>query len=108
MTMCERVHMSALAGATEWLNSEPLGRPEQDRDQLKQPGLPAIGMPNVTSSRHRVLAALALLAIGLGLGGCQKAITVGAVDRCGANVEVKAGSVSNSSSGWRLEASTCL
>ncbi|MER6590532.1 hypothetical protein ABT214_01395 [Micromonospora purpureochromogenes] len=82
MTMCERVHMPALAGATEWLNYEPLGRPEQDKDQLKQPGLPAEGTSKVTSSRHRVLAALALLAIGPGLGGRQKAITVLAGDRC--------------------------
>lgn len=54
----------------------------------------------VTASRHRVIAALALAAIGLTLGGCQKAVTVGAVNRCGADVEIQADSVSESSTRW--------
>lgn len=54
----------------------------------------------VTSSRHRVIAALALAAIGLSLGGCQKATSVGAVNRCGADAEIQADSVSESSSRW--------
>jgi hypothetical protein len=28
MTLCERVRMPSFAGATEWLNSEPLGPAE--------------------------------------------------------------------------------
>lgn len=54
----------------------------------------------LTSSEHRVLTALALAAIGLSLGACQKAITVGAVNRCGADVEIQADSVGDSSVPW--------
>jgi hypothetical protein len=28
MTVFDRLHMPSLGGATEWLNSEPLSRPE--------------------------------------------------------------------------------
>ena len=31
MTLFERVHMPSFAGATEWLNSEPLGPAETGR-----------------------------------------------------------------------------
>jgi hypothetical protein len=54
----------------------------------------------LTSSGHRVLAALAVAAIGLSLGGCQKAITVGAVNRCGVDVEIQADSVREATTGW--------
>jgi hypothetical protein len=54
----------------------------------------------LTSSGYRVLAALALAAIDLSLGACEKAINVGAVNRCGADVEIQADSVADSSSRW--------
>jgi hypothetical protein len=54
----------------------------------------------VISSRHRLIGALVLAATGLSVGGCQKAVSVGAVNRCGADVEIQADSVSESSSRW--------
>ncbi|MER6590882.1 hypothetical protein ABT214_03245 [Micromonospora purpureochromogenes] len=54
----------------------------------------------VPSSRHRLIAALAFMAIGLNLGGCQKAISVGAANRCGADVEIQADSVRESTTRW--------
>jgi hypothetical protein len=53
----------------------------------------------VISSRHRLIGALALAATGLSVGGCQKAVS-GAVNRCGADVEIQADSVSEISSRW--------
>lgn len=58
------------------------------------------GRMPLTSSGHRVLAALALAAIGLSLGGCQEAITVGAVNRCGTDVEIQADSVREATTRW--------
>jgi hypothetical protein len=54
----------------------------------------------VIPSRHRLIGALILAATGLSVGGCQKAVTVGAVNRCGGDVEIQADSVSESSSRW--------
>jgi hypothetical protein len=54
----------------------------------------------VISSRHRLIGVLALAATGLSVGGCQKAVTVGASNRCGADVEIQADSVSESSTRW--------
>ena len=52
------------------------------------------------SSRLRLIGALVLAATGLSLGGCQNAVTVGAVNRCVADVEIQADTVSESSTGW--------
>ena len=52
------------------------------------------------SSRHRLIGALVLAVTGLTVGGCQNAVGVGAVNRCGADVEIQADSVSESSSRW--------
>jgi hypothetical protein len=54
----------------------------------------------VISSRRRLIAALVLASAGLSVGGCLKAVSVGAVSRCGADVEIQADSVSESSSRW--------
>ncbi|MEU5786142.1 hypothetical protein ABZ754_00245 [Micromonospora purpureochromogenes] len=54
----------------------------------------------VTSFRHRLITALALAAIGLSLGGCQKAISVGAVNRCGVDVEIQADTVREATTRW--------
>jgi hypothetical protein len=54
----------------------------------------------VISFRHRLIVALVLAATGLSVGGCQKAVSVGAVNRCGADLEIQADSVSESSSRW--------
>jgi hypothetical protein len=59
------------------------------------PGLNATArLVTVISSRHRLIGALVLAATGLSVGGCQKAVSVGAVNRCGADVEIQADSVS--------------
>jgi hypothetical protein len=52
------------------------------------------------SSRHRLIGALVLAATGLIVGGCQEAVSVGVVNRCGADVEIQADSVLESSSRW--------
>jgi hypothetical protein len=52
------------------------------------------------SSRLRLIGALVLAATGLSLGGCVNAVSVGAVNRCGADVEIKADSVSETSVEW--------
>jgi hypothetical protein len=54
----------------------------------------------VFSSRHRLIGVLVLAAAGLSVGGCLKAVSVGAVNRCGADVEIQADSVRESSSRW--------
>ena len=54
----------------------------------------------VISPRRGLIAALVLATVGLSLGGCQKALSVGAVNRCGADVEIQADSVSESSTRW--------
>jgi hypothetical protein len=54
----------------------------------------------VIFSRHRLIGALVLAAAGLSVGGCLKAVSVGAVNRCGVDVEIQADSVSESSSRW--------
>jgi hypothetical protein len=59
----------------------------------------------VISSWHRLIGALVLATAALSLGGCQKALSVGAVNRCGADVEVQADSVTESTVAWiRLRA----
>ena len=52
------------------------------------------------SSRHGLIGALVVAATGLIVGGCLKAVSVGAVNRCGADVEIQADSMSDSSSRW--------
>ena len=54
----------------------------------------------VISLRRGLIAALVLATVGLSLGGCQDALSVGAVNRCGEDVEIQADSVSESSSRW--------
>ena len=56
-------------------------------------------MAMVTSSRHRVIGAL-VLATGLNVGGCQNAVSVGAVNRCGVDLEIQADTVRESSTSW--------
>ena len=44
MTLFERVHMPSFAGATEWLNSEPLGPADlRGRVALVAPFAPGLG-----------------------------------------------------------------
>jgi hypothetical protein len=76
---------------------------------LRRRHLPArnatAGLAMVISSRHRLIGALVLAATGLSLGGCQKAVSVVAVNHCGADLEIEADSVGESSSRWtRLRA----
>ncbi|MGS2620124.1 hypothetical protein ACVCAH_37525 [Micromonospora sp. LZ34] len=47
-----------------------------------------------------MIAALTLAAIGLSLSGCQKAISVGAVNRCGVDVEIQADTVREATTRW--------
>lgn len=54
----------------------------------------------VICSRHRGIGALVLAATALSLGGCQRAVDVGAVNRCGVEVEIQADSVSESTTRW--------
>jgi hypothetical protein len=54
----------------------------------------------VISSRRRLIGALVLAVTGLSVGGCQNAVSVGAVNRCGADVEIQADSVSESTTRW--------
>ena len=54
----------------------------------------------VFSSSHWLIGLLVLAATGLSLGGCQNAVSVGAVNRCGADVEIQADSVNEGSSRW--------
>jgi hypothetical protein len=59
-------------------------------------------MAMVISSRHRLIGSLVLAATGLSVGGCQNAVSVGAFNRCGADIEIQADSVSESSSRWTI------
>jgi hypothetical protein len=54
----------------------------------------------VISSRHRLIGALVLAATTLSLGGCQKALDLGAVNRCGSDVEIQADSVREGTTRW--------
>ncbi|MEV1144915.1 hypothetical protein [Micromonospora sp. NPDC049799] len=54
----------------------------------------------VKSPRHRLIAALAVAAIGLSLGGCQQAISVDAVNQCGADVELQLDTVRETTTQW--------
>lgn len=54
----------------------------------------------VISSRHRLIGALVLASTGLSVGGCQNAVSVGAFNHCGADVEIQADSVSESTTRW--------
>lgn len=54
----------------------------------------------VIFSRHRLIGALLLTATALFLGACQNAVTVGAVNRCGTDVEVRADSVTDMTTHW--------
>jgi hypothetical protein len=59
----------------------------------------------VFSSRHRLIGALVLAATGLSVAGCQKAVSVGVVNRCDADVEIQADEGSRGSNRWtRLRA----
>jgi hypothetical protein len=53
----------------------------------------------VIYSRHWLIGAL-VLATGLCLGGCQEALTVGAVNRCGAEVEIQLDTVREATTQW--------
>jgi hypothetical protein len=53
----------------------------------------------VISSGRRVIRVL-VLATGLSVGGCQNAVSVGVLNRCGVDVEIQADSVTESSSRW--------
>jgi hypothetical protein len=57
-------------------------------------------MAMVISSRHRLMGSLVLAATGLSVGGCQNAVSLGALNRCGVDVEIQADSVSESSTRW--------
>lgn len=54
----------------------------------------------VISSRHRLIGAVVLAATGLSVGGCQNALDVGAVNRCGVDVEIQADSVREATTRW--------
>jgi hypothetical protein len=54
----------------------------------------------VISSRHRRIGALVLAATGLSVGGCQEAVSVGAVNHCGTDVEVQADTLRESTTHW--------
>jgi hypothetical protein len=54
----------------------------------------------VISSRHRLIGALVLAMTGLSVGGCQNAVSVGAVNHCDVDVEIQADSVSESTTRW--------
>jgi hypothetical protein len=54
----------------------------------------------VISSLHRRIGALILAATGLSLGGCQEAVSVGAVNHCGTEVEVQADDLREGATHW--------